>query len=789
MGNIVEEITKRKALKLGLSIEEFKKYEKTKKFIERKSVSNILKRTTIHLLPAGKGKEVEFFLKMDSGSYTDGKKLVVGVPRLIWGMTEKIVFSVLKGLTGHEAEHIRSSDFKLFIKFQYVIGKNFAKFMHTGKMEKISLNKINSLDIEQVKFELRRFNQLESLGAKIARHLLNSVEDGAIEKILVNRMRGYLKHIKFMNALFWKKQPVKGDNELQDMLFCITFLSVTGMKSKDWNKHYSNTKIDKLINKVKPIIIKGINEATPMGRASRSLEIYEIIAPLIKEMIEQNKENQDSLDDMPMEFNFSTSPSQGDGEDDYPGNSVSTHFTPETDNEEEEDQHNNQDSQDNSGKSEHNEENDKTENGKSGEGNEDETSDDDNDNNSSGSKSIDGSVDVEPETNSSSGSNSSTDSENSDSNSSSDGKQQDSDDSDDEGKSNSSNKQNRKDENDLTDRSDERAKEEEELVNDFLKDTESQLIEEMEDDMEKIEKEEEKIKKEEERKKKESGNLSESELKEVITGERVRRIQQRILNLSPVTLPEDIRLEGRKLRKKLESILKDKQSYNSRNRRRGILDTRNLWRIGVKEYNVFMKKGKPDQSSYVVSILKDNSGSMNERVRFGLSKNYFANKALAILEEGLKGLVPFRIVQFNADFYNKTAVHEVISDYGDTENWNRSFATNSLRAYNGNADSVAIRAATKELLKRPEQKKILFVLSDGLPSMYESEEAAIAAVRDAVRDARKAGIIVIAICFGSESHIESTRNSYREMYQKGIIMTEPENVPIQLVKTLEREIK
>ena len=101
MGNIVEEIIKRNAIRNGLSEEEKNKYRKTKKFIESKGVYNILKRTITHLLSTN--KKVEFYLHMDSGSYTDGKKIVVGVPKYAWGLANKQVFSVLKALTGHEA--------------------------------------------------------------------------------------------------------------------------------------------------------------------------------------------------------------------------------------------------------------------------------------------------------------------------------------------------------------------------------------------------------------------------------------------------------------------------------------------------------------------------------------------------------------------------------------------------------------------------------------------------------------------------------------------------------------
>ena len=88
-----------------------------------------------------------------------------------------------------------------------------------------------------------------------------------------------------------------------------------------------------------------------------------------------------------------------------------------------------------------------------------------------------------------------------------------------------------------------------------------------------------------------------------------------------------------------------------------------------------------------------------------------------------------------------------------------------------------------DLQKRSEKRKVLIVLSDGLPSAYGQESEAIADVRSAVQEARRRGIIVIPIMFGVTDTAESYE-AYRQMYEKGIISTSSRNILPELEKLL-----
>ena len=82
----------------------------------------------------------------------------------------------------------------------------------------------------------------------------------------------------------------------------------------------------------------------------------------------------------------------------------------------------------------------------------------------------------------------------------------------------------------------------------------------------------------------------------------------------------------------------------------------------------------------------------------------------------------------------------------------------------------AIRAAALDLAKRTERRKILMVLSDGLPSGYFSEAEAIDDVRTAVQAARRRGLLVIPIIYTART--DENVDAYRRMYEKSMIFAD-----------------
>ena len=80
----------------------------------------------------------------------------------------------------------------------------------------------------------------------------------------------------------------------------------------------------------------------------------------------------------------------------------------------------------------------------------------------------------------------------------------------------------------------------------------------------------------------------------------------------------------------------------------------------------------------------------------------------------------------------------------------------------GNEDGYDIMIATKELLARPEQHRLLIVLSDGAPGNRSL-------VRRAVEDARKKGIQVNGIYF-EENLVRRSDPAMEYMYQKDYVI-------------------
>lgn len=244
--------------------------------------------------------------------------------------------------------------------------------------------------------------------------------------------------------------------------------------------------------------------------------------------------------------------------------------------------------------------------------------------------------------------------------------------------------------------------------------------------------------------------------------------------------------QAKKMKEEFQKIFLNKVSSKVSNRRKGILDTSKLHRVIQNEDNVFMKKGKPNRTDYVFYLLIDGSGSMSSSNKF-----MEAYRASSILEECLKEIAPLKITQF--DCSGRTVNHYVVKGFDDNKsnvNYSTTFALNSY-PNNCNMDGFSIRVAATELLKRNEAKKVLIVLSDGLPSGDSHDyygKVAQADVKEATRYARKNGIDVFNIMFGREEERMRYLEDFKYMYEKGIINCNPKDISNSLLKIVRKEL-
>ncbi len=174
--------------------------------------------------------------------------------------------------------------------------------------------------------------------------------------------------------------------------------------------------------------------------------------------------------------------------------------------------------------------------------------------------------------------------------------------------------------------------------------------------------------------------------------------------------------------------------------KKGKLHNKNLYRVALNIHGhserVFKKKVMSDVLDTAVTVLLDCSGSMaGERMRQG-------GKALMLLSELLYSaridnellgftdigdLVNFIFKPFGAP-YDKTKISEGL--------------TRATDMMSQNADGDSILWAVSRLIRRPERRKLLIVLSDGSPAGGQGGDID-KFTRDVVKDVESSGTIEI----------------------------------------------
>ena len=233
-------------------------------------------------------------------------------------------------------------------------------------------------------------------------------------------------------------------------------------------------------------------------------------------------------------------------------------------------------------------------------------------------------------------------------------------------------------------------------------------------------------------------------------------------------LPPAFAERAKALHHRLDKLLRQ-QRERSASQRTGALSQRELWKIPLDAKDVFRRKAPPSKRETAFYLLIDRSGSMGAGIGDGTSKLFTALATAAVLEEALKGIAYTKVVAFDGG--TNAVEHCVIKDFDQKEIGSRCIdAMEQIAAGNGNKDGYSIRAAALDLAKRTERRKILMVLSDGLPSGYFSEAEAIDDVRTAVQAARRRGLLVIPIIYTART--DENVDAYRRMYEKSMIFAD-----------------
>lgn len=226
------------------------------------------------------------------------------------------------------------------------------------------------------------------------------------------------------------------------------------------------------------------------------------------------------------------------------------------------------------------------------------------------------------------------------------------------------------------------------------------------------------------------------------------RIVKRNINALTETLKKSL-----VLRNESQEVLSD----------RGVIVPSRLWRIGrSSEANLFRRDLKADASDFVVDVLIDASGSQMSRQGEVALQAYIISEALSNVE------FPHRVMSF-CTFWDYTILHR-FREYDDPRTANENIF-NYVTSSN-NRDGLAIRTAGQSLLARPEDKKILIILSDGKPydvivnrpnarnpQPYQGKYAVNDTATE-VRRLRSQGVSVLGVFAGEEKELATEKKIF-----------------------------
>ncbi|MFY0516588.1 VWA domain-containing protein [Lysinibacillus sp. UGB7] len=713
---------------------------------------------------------IELFLDAISEPHTNGKAIWAGMPQYIVErekpLTDVEIYASLRAILAHEAQHIRSSNFKAYAAYIEHIVKYFG-----------------SLD---VKYQNPGY---QGVLQHVATSFGNGIEDGRIERITVYNRPGLTKYFRYFRAEWWKSQPVTQPNDnLSTFLWSIVTLATTGMYPLNFIKFYAGTEVEKELNRIEADVILATNTRTAEDCLKACYRLIQNSEALLRKWIDEIPVN--TLQNMPTNVNHEYTTSEDDEFNEQAPQQSSMFDNSNAKGKEDQDKKDDQKGQGGSGEqqdqkqdqkdsqsgsdgkeSDKKEDAEKQAGGSNGQG-----KDDKKENASDQGKDGDKEDKKQGEKSSSNsdlkGSDKSSEGNEDASEKGEDGKEKGK---KDKAAASKSPIQNMEPHLSATEsygqegmqedpKDGERLDEVNKMIQDILNDV-KQDFEQTKNSIN--DKEERSL----EKSRSEATSLSKEELKEIMnkSGFGYRDITLREGSGAKMVLPQEIQYRAKRFAKEVKWLLDSKVTPTKRNQTAGMIDPLKLYKLGMKDTGIMKKNGRKSLGDYVAYFIKDESASMNS------SKRTSAGIALSIAEEALKPLIPLKITSYTTS--NNGVVHRLIKDFKDQGK--RSYSYTDLvnnSTGNGNADGVAIRTATEELLKHGSKDKLLFIFSDGVPSAYGKQSVGLADVKAAVTEAKRKGIRVFCIMFGTKTERESLDSNFQFMYGNDFISVDPNEI-------------
>ena len=210
------------------------------------------------------------------------------------------------------------------------------------------------------------------------------------------------------------------------------------------------------------------------------------------------------------------------------------------------------------------------------------------------------------------------------------------------------------------------------------------------------------------------------------------------------------------------------------------LDTHAIHRTDGK---VFCKSALPNEIPELsVALLLDESGSMASCHRCT-----YARAAAIILYDFCQKLgVPIAVYGHSTDNYSPDSAVEIFS-YAEFESIDNDdkYRLMDIRARNNNRDGAALRFVAEKLSHRPEEVKILILVSDGQPAdrgYYGT--AAEEDLRGVKKEYQRKGVLFVAAAIGDDK--QNIERIYGDSFMD---ITDLNQLPVKLTSVVKRHIR
>lgn len=185
-----------------------------------------------------------------------------------------------------------------------------------------------------------------------------------------------------------------------------------------------------------------------------------------------------------------------------------------------------------------------------------------------------------------------------------------------------------------------------------------------------------------------------------------------------------------------------------------------------------------DPLKLAVAVLVDESGSMH-------GEREEAARRMAILcEDFTRGLnIPTLICGHSTEGAGTFALYSYVEF--DKIDSNDKYRLVDIHARSQNRDGLALKIMCERLIKRPEEAKLLIVVSDGLPCDYDyGGISAEREMQEICKEYRKKGIAIFAAAIGND------KENIHGIYQEGFLnISDLSKLPREMVGLIRKHIK